>query len=729
MSAKLIMTENLKKNTNEGGGNDDASSNSGSETEQGSEASMFYEVTIPVRDLEGLPKDFRYWEVAVDAGMHQMIDADYSTCYCVLVTENGCDSPRSKYFRNVGDQICVIDEKCMKSETHEATMNYLESAIRHSRSDCVPLKLTMRNSAYHVDQSMRAREGKVAASARKGLQKVLRASMAKKLSCSMELRQAIMVSQCHPLYNLIHKLGGDLFVSFVYVRDEKMNDGLFNYSEMFGKAETMLIRDFARSNGKRIRAMLGLESTILITLTLKQNVVSVACNPYLVIGSMIVHLFDGCGVVSFGSTRKGKFSASFDTRGDDRPFEGRGIFKAMVLLASEICAAGTGSRVLVAQAVKDENAAFLYKSMGFQWERGGSISDTKVEEIKGKIHQVEDDVGVQFLMPSGENDHLTDFVIDGKPFFGFHLGQRLITGVPTEDIVDEDNEDPECEFGHQILPPDVPDLPRRSPRIIEQRITEMRDNDHHVRLTNRMTEFSGLKYSQTQNRWFGWYGKNSFEEVQVAYVMRNFSKALINQCLQTSDKVCKIPASAPKQSQPTIPVYYSTLIPVYQQLGNDTCMFSAASSAFNYFGDPMAHDILTRNIISSMSVSNRLDALTSLLYNKQCRYIGKKFKRGTFNVLEDICCYPTVLVLQGSDGAINHSVTVVGCWLFDSNTKYAQRISIPMLDWCCSTDFVKVQFSNVFSATRFYHYKPKKEWNLCDNCRNGCKLPCLTRYI
>jgi hypothetical protein len=584
----------------------------------------------------------------------------------------------------------------------------------------------MRNSAYHVDQSMRAREGKVAASARKGLQKVLRASMAKKLSCSMELRQAIMVSQCHPLYNLIHKLDGDLFVSFVYVRDEKMNDGLFNYSEMFGKAETMLIRDFARSNGKRIRAMLGLESTILITLTLKQNVVSVACNPYLVIGSMIVHLFDGCGVVSFGSTRKGKFSASFDTRGDDRPFEGRGIFKAMVLLASEICAAGTGSRVLVAQAVKDENAAFLYKSMGFQWERGGSISDTKVEEIKGKIHQVEDDVGVQFLMPSGENDHLTDFVIDGKPFFGFHLGQRLITGVPTEDIVDEDNEDPEGDFGDQILPPDVPDLPRRSPRIIEQRITEMRDNDHHVRLTNRMTEFSGLKYSQTQNRWFGWYGKNSFEEVQVAYVMRNFSKALINQCLQTSDKVCKIPASAPKQSQPTIPVYHSTLIPVYQQLGNDTCMFSAASSAFNYFGDPMAHDILTRNIISSMSVSNRLDALTSLLYNKQCRYIGKKYKRGKFNVLEDISCFPTVLVLEGSDGAINHSVTVAGCWLFDSNTKYAQRISLPILDWCCSTDFAKVQFSNVFSATRFKHNKPRKEWKICDNCRNGCKLPCLS---
>ena len=94
--------------------------------------------------------------------------------------------------------------------------------------------------------------------------------------------------------------------------------------------------------------------------------------------------------------------------------------------------------------------------------------------------------------------------------------------------------------------------------------------------------------------------------------------------------------------------------------------------------------------------------------------------------MEDISCFPTVLVLEGSDGAINHSVTVAGCWLFDSNTKYAQRISLPILDWCCSTDFAKVQFSNVFSATRFKHNKPRKEWKICDNCRNGCKLPCLS---
>jgi hypothetical protein len=44
-----------------------------------------------------------------------------------------------------------------------------------------------------------------------------------------------------------------------------------------------------------------------------------------------------------------------------------------------------------------------------------------------------------------------------------------------------------------------------------------------------------------------------------------------------------------------------------------------------------------------------------------------KFKRGTFNVLEDICCYPIVLILEGSGGGINPSVTVAGRWLFDSN--------------------------------------------------------------
>jgi len=455
---------------------------------------------------------------------------------------------------------------------------------------------------------------------------------------------------------------------------------------------------------------------------LKQTFSSVN-DPYLVIGCMIVHLFDGCGLVSFGSTRPNKFLKNYDTRADNNPFVGRGICKAMVLLASEICAAGTGSRALFVQAIKDTPSAYLFKSMGFQ-KRGGTISNTRVEEMKGKIQEREDSLGVQFICT--DRDNVLDLVIDRKPRFTFNLGQGQITGLREYQIVDEDNNEAHDGLeGNLYTPP----LPRKSPRLIKQRKTRLTLASGSLRFTHRCTEFYGLRYSQTQNRWFGLRGKNIYEEVEVSYVMRNFSSALIDECYHTPERVIEIPASAPKLSQPPVPVDYMTLIPVYQQLGNDTCMFSAASSAFKYFGDTMAHNILRSNIMSSTSVANRLGLMTSLLFSSQCNYIAKKYKRGTFNVFENICCFPTVLVLEGSDGAINHSVTVAGCWLFDSNTMYAQRISMPLLDWCCSTDSVKVDFARVYTATRFKQRKPRKEWKLCDNCRNGCKQPCLTKYM
>jgi hypothetical protein len=66
---------------------------------------------------------------------------------------------------------------------------------------------------------------------------------------------------------------------------------------------------------------------------------------------MIVHLFDACGLVSFGATHGGNYCDSCDTHGDNKSFEGQRLFKAMDLLASEICFAGTYSRMLFAQTI------------------------------------------------------------------------------------------------------------------------------------------------------------------------------------------------------------------------------------------------------------------------------------------------------------------------------------------------------------------------------------------
>ena len=85
----------------------------------------------------------------------------------------------------------------------------------------------------------------------------------------------------------------------------------------------------------------------------------------------------------------------------------------------------------------------------------------------------------------------------------------------------------------------------------------------------------------------------------------------------------------------------------------------------------------------------------------------------------------SVLILCGSDGSVNHAVTVVGTWVFDSNVAYAQPLTLPLLDWCCSTDTVRADFVQVHYAMLFYPTSSRlicKEWNVCDSCREVKKL-------
>ncbi len=95
-----------------------------------------------------------------------------------------------------------------------------------SAKECsAPVKLHMRSVAYLADKSLLISIGKIAATVRKGLLKLLHKSIIHQLSFTLDLEEAILVSPRHPLHNLIQKLGQDLTFSFVHVRDQKMDDG------------------------------------------------------------------------------------------------------------------------------------------------------------------------------------------------------------------------------------------------------------------------------------------------------------------------------------------------------------------------------------------------------------------------------------------------------------------------------------------------------------------------
>jgi hypothetical protein len=138
----------------------------------------------------------------------------------------------------------------------------------------------------------------------------------------------------------------------------------------------------------------------------------------------------------------------------------------------------------------------------------------------------------------------------------------------------------------------------------------------------------------------------------------------------------------------------------------------------------MAHNILRENILESEKVVDRFNYVESLLCNKSLRFRVQKFGSRKLSILNNISCYPTLINLEALDGGSNHAIAVVGRWIFDSNAQYAQQLSLPVLDWCCSSDSVRSKFHAVKSAMRFFSPKPRQQWRLCNGCRSQ-KTPCV----
>ena len=58
---------------------------------------------------------------------------------------------------------------------------------------------------------------------------------------------------------------------------------------------------------------------------------------------------------------------------------------------------------------------------------------------------------------------------------------------------------------------------------------------------------------------------------------------------------------------------------------------------------------------------------------------------GSYDVLQS-CANPTCIQIKSSDGAVNHSITTVGEWVFDSNEARALPLCQASLDRCAGQD-------------------------------------------
>ena len=88
--------------------------------------------------------------------------------------------------------------------------------------------------------------------------------------------------------------------------------------------------------------------------------------------------------------------------------------------------------------------------------------------------------------------------------------------------------------------------------------------------------------------------------------------------------------------------------------------------------------------------------------NKKASYVKRTiYKKGSnydlMNQSGQDIWYPTIFVLQATDGNSEHAVTILGYWVFDSNLESALPLTVASLDWC-----VMGRFERVLYGHRYY---------------------------
>ena len=113
-------------------------------------------------------------------------------------------------------------------------------------------------------------------------------------------------------------------------------------------------------------------------------------------------------------------------------------------------------------------------------------------------------------------------------------------------------------------------------------------------------------------------------------------------------------------------------------------------------------------------VCNRIDFANEIMLNRKrnkgearVHYKLMKYKEmGEYKILEDISANVTIVQLMDSLGNVNHAISVVGSWIFDSNYEIALVLNRASLDIICAPSVGEEQdamFEKVYYAMRYIY--------------------------
>jgi hypothetical protein len=166
---------------------------------------------------------------------------------------------------------------------------------------------------------------------------------------------------------------------------------------------------------------------------------------------------------------------------------------------------------------------------------------------------------------------------------------------------------------------------------------------------------------------------------------RRFKAAFLDAVQNEPEKKIKVWAGNDRAVSVVSPGRLSTLPIVYPQAGKDACVFYSFASSLASCGATRDAQLVYTFATNSLGVSDPQTALCDLVRNEMSKkWIVVNYQRG-YDVFAQRP-FPTILRLEGEDGAVGHTVTTVFDIIFDAAESHALRLCKASLDACVKQD-------------------------------------------
>jgi len=225
-----------------------------------------------------------------------------------------------------------------------------------------------------------------------------------------------------------------------------------------------------------------------------------------------------------------------------------------------------------------------------------------------------------------------------------------------------------------------------------------------------VTQIAALRYRPcgSRGKWQGKaIGSNQWQDLAFIFVQRNFKSWFVNQCRERPNQQTKVPAGSASVGHAELDtdlngnggggltIHSSPPEVMFQQGNTDTCVFSGAASALQYVGDSRSAAALSEMITASAKYLDPMEQLEVVVCN-QTAWDVEGISEATYDVLQPHP-YPACIQIRCSDGQVNHSVTTVDQWIFDSNRQYALPLCKKSFDECAGEGATFVGCVRVFT--------------------------------